>query len=206
MRHDRLGGLFEPASRICFSLNKEPHFYSENRSARRPEGNFSDCWRRNFGHFNPALHKAIGEGSGTFTSPISRSPTSSNTIRVGNSSNGPQSRGDAAFLVLRPSFLECRECQPGRRMGAGKGTGERPPHSRQCRDPHSLQYRKLAALEFPGPVEHQARNESALGGRFPQKAAGPLRTGYCGLERHFGRDLSAWWRWISNSRWRARLE
>jgi hypothetical protein len=48
---------------ICFSHVKEPHFFSDDLPAYKIDETLNDYLRRNFSHFDPRRHGAMGEGS-----------------------------------------------------------------------------------------------------------------------------------------------
>jgi hypothetical protein len=48
---------------ICFSHVKEPHFFSDDIPSYKIDRTLADYVRRNFSHFDPRRHRAMGEGS-----------------------------------------------------------------------------------------------------------------------------------------------
>jgi hypothetical protein len=132
---------------ICFALNKEPHFYAEDRPAQKAEINFSDYWRRNFRHFNPSEHKAIGEGSGTYyvsdvaiPNILKANPRARFIYMIRN----PVEMLHSWYYDLRFSNSEELSLEEGWELETERAKGLHIP--RQCPDPHILQYRKLASL------------------------------------------------------------
>lgn len=132
---------------ICFAINKEPHFFSDDRPAQRAEKNFGDYWRRNFSHFDPLKHKAIGEGSGTYYISEAAIP---NILRANPSAKfiymvrNPVEMLHSWYYDLRFSNSENVSLEKGWELESERAKGRRIPP--QCPDSHILRYRELAAL------------------------------------------------------------
>jgi hypothetical protein len=132
---------------ICFSLNKEPHFYSDDRPAQKADRDFIQYWRRNFSSYDPSRHLVIGEGSGTYyisdvavPNILQTNPRAKFIYMVRN----PVEMLHSWHYDLRFSNSEDVSLEEGWGLEEVRETGARIP--RQCPDPHILQYRKLAAL------------------------------------------------------------
>jgi hypothetical protein len=133
---------------ICFSQTKETHYFSDDFPAHKLDQSASAYWRRNFSHFDPRKHIAIGEASPAYYLSHLAIPNilkANPSARFVYSVRNPVDMAYSLHSQLRfdddedvASFEEAWDLQVRR------ARGDRVP--RRCREPRLLQYRKVASL------------------------------------------------------------
>jgi hypothetical protein len=133
---------------VCFSLTKEPHFFSDDFPFQKLDADFGQYWRRNFSQFDERKHLRIGDGSGTYYISDVAIP---NILRENPAAKfiymvrSPVDMAHSWYYHIRfgggedVSFKEAWELQALRRCG------ERVPKSFKG-EPRFLQYRAMASL------------------------------------------------------------
>jgi hypothetical protein len=132
---------------VCFARTKEPHYFSDDYPLHKMDDNLDQYWRRNFSYFDPARHRAIGEGSGTYY----RSEVAIPNILKSNPSakfiymvRNPVEMIYSWYYDLRFSHSENVSLEQGWDLQPIRARGLEIP--KLCPDPRILEYRKLASL------------------------------------------------------------
>lgn len=134
--------------RICFSLTKEPHFFSDDFPFQKLDTSFSQYWRRNFSQFDQRKHLRLGDGSGTYyisdvavPSILRQNPAAKFIYMVRN----PVDMAHSWYHHIRFGGGEDVSFEEAWDLQALRLRGERVPKSFKG-EPRFLQYRAMAGL------------------------------------------------------------
>jgi hypothetical protein len=133
---------------ICFSRVKEPHFFADDFPMRRIDRSLSEYLERNFSHFDPQQHQAIGEGSVFYyvsdmavANILALNPAAKFIYMVRNPIDMAYSL-HAQYCFT--NFDDVGSFETAWELQEKRAKGENIP--RYCHEPRLLQYRLLAGL------------------------------------------------------------